>query len=290
MRIFGTDRMDGMLRRLGLKEGEAIVHPWINKALERAQKKVEARNFDMRKNILKYDDVMNDQRITVFDQRIDFMSSDNVQDIIRDMRHEVVEDLVDTHIPAKAYADQWDIEGLNERVIDLLGIELPLTEWAAEEGIADEELKSRILDHADRAAAARAAHFGSDVMRQVEKSILLQTLDQQWREHLLMLEHLRQIVGLRGYGQRDPLNEFKLEAFTLFAKLLTQLREDVCRFVMRVQVETTPPPLETPRAAFSGAANAEPKVGDIDFSNTPRNAGCPCGSGRKFKHCHGAVR
>ena len=289
MRIFGTDRMDGMLQRLGLKEGEAIIHPWINKALERAQKKVEARNFDTRKNILKYDDVMNDQRITVFEQRIDFMSSDNVQEIIRDMRHEVVEDLIETHIPAKAYADQWDIEGLNERVVDLLGIELPLADWAAEEGIADEELKLRILDHADRAAAARAAHFGSDVMRQVEKSILLQTLDQQWREHLLMLEHLRQIVGLRGYGQRDPLNEFKLEAFTLFAKLLTQLREDVCRFVMRVQVETAPPPLETPRAAFSGSAGAMHENGEIDYANTPRNAGCPCGSGRKFKHCHGAV-
>jgi len=284
MRIFGTDRMDGMLQRLGLKEGESIVHPWINKALERAQKKVEARNFDIRKNILKYDDVMNDQRKTVFEQRIDFMRAESVNEIIADMRHDVVDDLIETHIPAKAYADQWDIESLNERVIDLFNAETPVKEWATEEGIADQEMRERLTRLLDEQAAAKATKIGPDLMRQVEKSILLQTMDQRWREHLLLLEHLRQIVGIRGYGQRDPLNEFKLEAFTLFADLLTQLREDVCRFVSRVEMDTQPPALEVPDLA--DPSHPDP-AGEV---KVPRNAPCPCGSGKKFKHCHGAIR
>ncbi len=287
MRIFGTDRLDSMLQRLGLKDGEAIVHPWINKALERAQKKVEARNFDIRKNILKYDDVMNDQRKTVFEQRIDFMQADSVEDTVASMRLDIIDNLIERHIPERAYADQWDIEGLNSRVQELFDLALPLAEWAQEEGIADAEIKSRLIDAVTRQAAARVINIGPDLMRQAEKSILLQVLDHHWREHLHTLEHLRQIIGLRGYGQRDPLNEFKLEAFTLFSELLDQLREDVCRMTMRVQIETVPDMPQTPDIADM---DAEGEAARAIAEKTPRNAPCPCGSGKKYKHCHGAVR
>ena len=291
MRIFGTDRMDAMLQRLGLKDGEAIVHPWINKALERAQQKVEARNFDIRKNILKYDDVMNDQRKVVFEQRLEFMESESVDDTISMMRHQTIDEMVEAHIPPKAYAEQWDIDGLDEAVKDVFALDLPLQEWAAEEGIADEEISERLYDASDRFMAARAVELGPDIIRQVEKSILLQTLDQHWREHLVMLEHLRQIVGLRGLGQRDPLAEFKLEAFTLFSDLLTGLRRDVIRYLSRVQIETRPPELEMPEMDMPQSAEETDSDGAaIDFSKVGRNQPCPCGSGKKFKHCHGAVR
>lgn len=291
MRIFGTDRMDSMLQRLGLKDGEAIVHPWINKALERAQQKVEARNFDIRKNILKYDDVMNDQRKVVFEQRLEFMEADSVDDTITMMRHQTIDELVETHIPPKAYAEQWDMDGLDAAVKDVFALDLPVHDWAAEEGIADEEIAERLYDASDRFMAGRAVDLGPDIIRQVEKSILLQTLDQHWREHLLTLEHLRQIVGLRGLGQRDPLAEFKLEAFTLFSDLLTGLRQDVIRYLSRVQIETRPPELEVPEMADPLNELVENNEnGGIDFGKIGRNQPCPCGSGKKFKHCHGAVR
>ncbi len=296
MRIFGTDRMDSMLQRLGLKDGEAIVHPWINKALERAQQKVEARNFDIRKNILKYDDVMNDQRKVVFEQRLEFMEADSVDDTITMMRHQTIDELVETHIPPKAYAEQWDMDGLDAAVKDVFALDLPVHDWAAEEGIADEEIAERLYDASDRFMAARAVDLGPDIIRQVEKSILLQTLDQHWREHLLTLEHLRQIVGLRGLGQRDPLAEFKLEAFTLFSDLLTGLRQDVIRYLSRVQIETRPPELEVPEMEVPQMADPLDELaennenGGIDFGKVGRNQPCPCGSGKKFKHCHGAVR
>ena len=296
MRIFGTDRMDSMLQRLGLKDGEAIVHPWINKALERAQQKVEARNFDIRKNILKYDDVMNDQRKVVFEQRLEFMEADSVDDTITMMRHQTIDELVETHIPPKAYAEQWDMDGLDAAVKDVFALDLPVRDWAAEEGIADEEIAERLYDASDRFMAARAVDLGPDIIRQVEKSILLQTLDQHWREHLLTLEHLRQIVGLRGLGQRDPLAEFKLEAFTLFSDLLTGLRQDVIRYLSRVQIETRPPELEVPEMEVPQIADPLDELaennenGGIDFGKVGRNQPCPCGSGKKFKHCHGAVR
>jgi len=310
MRIFGTDRMDGMLQRLGLKDGEAIVHPWINKALERAQQKVEARNFDIRKNILKYDDVMNEQRKVVFEQRIDFMRAESVNDNVRDMRHQIVDDLVPRYVPPKAYPDQWDMDGLREEIGEIYNLDIPLSDWANEEGIADEEIVTRLHDAVDRAAAARATEIGPDIMRQVEKSVLLQTLDQHWRDHLVTLEHLRQIVGLRGFGQRDPLSEFKLEAFSLFSDLLSALRQDVVRYIMRVQVETPPPMPEMPEVAPTLPADATTQstqaapagmsagnsAGAFDPNNpatwgkVARNAPCPCGSGKKYKHCHGAVR
>src|SRR5205807_2101726 len=241
MRIFGSDRLDTMLTRLGLEEGEAIIHPWINKALEKAQQKVEARNFDIRKNLLKFDNVMNDQRKVIFDQRIDLMKDENVAETVSDMRHTVIDELVAKHVPENAYPEQWDTPGLKEELTRVLGIELPVDEWAKEEGIADEELISRIERRADEHMAAKVAQWGPDVIRYVEKSILLQTLDHLWREHLLMLEHLRQVIGLRGYGQRDPLNEYKSESFHLFETMIQRLREAVTAQLMRVEIVSQPP-------------------------------------------------
>src|SRR5499425_2290452 len=242
MRIFGSDKLDGMLQKLGLKENEAIVHPWINKALEKAQSKVEARNFDIRKNILKFDNVMNDQRKVIFDQRVEWMEDQAVAEVVGDMRHTVIDDLVAKHVPENAYPEQWDTAGLREELKRVLGLDLPADEWAKEEGIADEEIFTRVERRADEHMAAKVAQWGPDVMRYVEKSILLQSLDHLWREHLLMLEHLRQVIGLRGFGQRDPLNEYKSEAFQLFESLLSHLREAVTAQLMRVEIMQQPAP------------------------------------------------
>ncbi|MEE9586417.1 MAG: preprotein translocase subunit SecA, partial [Hyphomicrobiaceae bacterium] len=236
MRIFGSDRMDGMLQRLGLQEGEAIIHPWINKALEKAQSKVEARNFDARKHILKYDDVMNDQRKVIFEQRIELMGNEDVSETVNDMRHEVVEGMIGAHIPKNAYAEQWDVGGLGQEVERIFDLKLPVSEWAAEEGIADEEILERLTQAVDTKAAKKAAEVGSEGIRQIEKMVLLHTLDHLWREHLVTLEHLREVIGLRGYGQRDPLNEYKTESFTLFEGLLGQLREAVTGQLMHFEL------------------------------------------------------
>ncbi|WP_422027146.1 preprotein translocase subunit SecA [Pyruvatibacter mobilis] len=331
MRIFGTDRMDGVLQKLGLEEGEAIAHPWINKALERAQGKVEARNFDIRKNLLKYDDVMNDQRKVIFEQRIELMEEDDLSETISDMRHEIIEDMVRAHIPEKAYAEQWDAQGLREESLKYLNMNVPVEEWAQEEGIANEEIHDRLRRAADQAYALTAAQVGPDIMRQVEKSILLQTLDGHWREHLQMLDHLRHTIGLRGYGQRDPLNEYKTEAFELFESLLHRLRQDVTGKLMHVEIrqaDDVPPPVEGQSLPEMEAHHIDPTTGrdemlDADIEeirggdtmvaerpaatlrNNPgvamnpndpstwgkvaRNAPCPCGSGKKYKHCHGRV-
>ena len=317
MRIFGSDKLDGMLQRLGLQENEAIVHPWINKALEKAQQKVEARNFDIRKNVLKFDNVMNDQRKVIFDQRIELMKDENVADTVADMRKDVVDTLVKKHVPENAYPEQWDTKGLKEELNTVLGLELPVDEWAKEEGIADEELIHRVERRADEHMASKVAQWGPDVMRYVEKSILLQSLDHLWREHLLMLEHLRQVIGLRGFGQRDPLNEYKSEAFQLFKSLISRLREAVTAQLMRVEIRQAPPP-EPESLPFMEAHHIDPTTGEDELAMSDavatmaRNAGanlsaaparnpkdpsswgkvgrneaCPCGSGKKFKHCHG---
>jgi len=316
MRIFGSDKLDSMLQRLGLKEDEAIVHPWINKALEKAQQKVEARNFDIRKNLLKFDNVQNDQRKVIFDQRVDLMKEDTVSETIADMRHAVVDDLVAKHVPESAYPEQWDTAGLKEELARVLALDLPVDEWAKEEGIADEELLSRIERRADEAMASKVAQWGPDVLRYVEKSILLQTLDGLWREHLLMLEHLRQVIGLRGYGQRDPLNEYKEEAFNLFEAMISRLREAVTAQLMRVEIVSAPPD-EQNELPYMEAHHVDPSTGEDQLAmadvtlapayageaaeraanrnpNDPtswgkvgRNEVCPCGSGKKFKHCHG---
>ncbi len=318
MRIFGSDRLDGMLQKLGLQENEAIVHPWINKALEKAQQKVEARNFDLRKNVLKFDNVMNDQRKVIFDQRIELMKDENVAETVGDMRKEVVDTLVAKFVPENAYPEQWDTKGLKEELDRVLGLDLPVDEWAREEGIADEELIARVERRADEHMAAKVAQWGPDVMRYVEKSILLQTLDHLWREHLLMLEHLRQVIGLRGFGQRDPLNEYKSEAFQLFESLLSHLREAVTAQLMRVEIMQAPPPEPQQNLPFMQASHINPATGEDELAmseavatlarnagaavssgpardpNDPatwgkvgRNEACPCGSGKKFKHCHG---
>ncbi len=318
MRIFGSDRLDGMLQKLGLKQNEAIVHPWINKALEKAQQKVEARNFDLRKNILKYDDVMNDQRKVIFDQRVEWMSDAVTAEIVSDMRHEVIEDLIAKHVPENAYPEQWDVAGLKEELTRVLGLDLPVDQWAKEEGIADDDLIERVTRRADEHMAAKVAQWGPDVLRYVEKSILLQTLDHLWREHLVMLEHLRQVIGLRGYGQRDPLNEYKAEAFNLFEAMSQNLRQAVTSQLMRVEIvpqqpESTPElPMmqghhfdpstgedEMELAAAGAATLARHGIGSVTATAQPssndrstwgkvgRNEPCPCGSGKKYKHCHG---
>ncbi len=319
MRIFGTDRMDGMLQKLGLQEGEAIVHPWINKALEKAQQKVEARNFDIRKNLLKFDNVMNDQRRAIFEQRIDLMRAEDVSETVDDMRRQVIDDLVTAHVPEKAYAEQWDMAGLKEEAKTNLDLDLPIEEWGEEEGIAEEEIRERLYSASDRHMAAKTAQVGPELMRQVEKAVLLQTLDRHWRDHLMMLDHLRQAVGLRGYGQRDPLNEYKAEAFELFESLLARLREDVTRQLSVAQfvTEAQAPRIEEAQLPEMHAHHLDPMTGTDEmeegdvatlqrpvrndpgvaadpndprtWGKTARNAPCPCGSGKKYKHCHGAL-
>ncbi|TKW76443.1 MAG: preprotein translocase subunit SecA, partial [Bradyrhizobium icense] len=276
MRIFGSDRLDSMLQRLGLKEGEAIIHPWINKALEKAQQKVEARNFDIRKNLLKFDNVQNDQRKVIFEQRVDLMKDDSVAETITDMRHAYVDDVVAKHIPEHAYAEQWDVAGLKDELNRVLGIELPVDEWAKEEGIADEEMLTRIETRVDEHMAAKVAQWGPDVMRYVEKTILLQTLDHLWREHLIMLDHLRQVIGLRGYGQRDPLQEYKSEAFNLFETMTANLREGVTAQLMRVEIvppEQPPEPLPAMEAHKFDPNTGEDEMAFAKASLVPANGG-----------------
>ncbi|SIQ64487.1 protein translocase subunit secA [Rhizobium sp. RU35A] len=310
MRIFGSDRMDGMLQKLGLKEGEAIVHPWINKALERAQKKVEARNFDTRKNLLKYDDVTNDQRKVIFEQRIELMDATDLTETVADMRHEVVDMLVTKHIPERAYAEQWDAKGLKEEVQRLLNLDLPVEDWVQEEGIAEDDIRERLMTAADAAAHDRAERFGPEIMTYVERSILLQTLDHLWREHIVNLDHLRSVVGFRGYAQRDPLQEYKAEAFELFQALLANLREVVTAQLMRVELVREAPQAPEPPPVMQ-AHHFDPTTGEDEFAQPAifaadeaidrdpsnpatwgkvgRNELCPCGSGKKFKHCHGVL-
>jgi preprotein translocase subunit SecA len=246
MRIFVLERMDGLLKRLGLKEGEAIVHPWINRALEKAQQKVEARHFDVRKNLLRYDDVMNDQRRVIFDQRVELMTDDNVSETIKDMRHEVIAAMVRKHIPEKAYAEQWDTAGLAEEIKATVNLDLPVVDWAKEEGIAEEEVEERVIKAADEAAASKTARFTPEIMRQLEKAILLQTLDAVWREHLVTLDHLRQVIGFRGYAQRDPLNEYKTEAFAMFEAMLQNLRTTVVSQLAKIEIIQQPAQSELP--------------------------------------------
>ncbi len=346
MRIFGSERMDSVLQTLGLQEGEAITHPWMNKSLEMAQKKVEARNFDIRKQILKFDDVMNDQRKVIFDQRIDIMAEDDVSDTVRELRHQVVQDLVLRAIPENAYAEQWNTGMLKEAMSGIFELDLPIEQWAAEEGIANEEIEERLLKAADEKAAQKESEIGSEMYRQIEKMVLLQTLDHLWREHLLTLEHLRQVIGFRAYGQRDPLNEYKSEAFVLFESMLAKLREATTGTLMHVELTQggQPPELEEPELPPMEAHHIDPTTGMDDaqpmmtpgmveelsmvdraiaargrggpresgplkraplqtrkgggtavdpndpatWGRVARNDSCPCGSGKKYKHCHGS--
>ncbi|WGW04300.1 preprotein translocase subunit SecA [Tropicibacter oceani] len=319
MRIFGSERLEKVLSTLGMKEGEAIVHPWVNKSLERAQAKVEGRNFDIRKQLLKFDDVMNDQRKVIFSQRREIMEAKDLSEIVQDMRHEVIDDLVDTYAPPKAYADQWNVQGLYAACIEKLGIDVPVMGWAEEDGVDQDVIRERLEDASDKLMAEKAEAFGPDTMRQIEKQVLLQTIDAKWREHLLTLEHLRSVVGFRGYAQRDPLNEYKTEAFQLFEGLLEGLREQVTTQLSQVRPMTEEEQrammqqLAQQQAKLQQAAQqaqaahepvlptaedsteAAPLVDGFDetnpdtWGNPGRNDPCPCGSGNKFKHCHGRL-
>ncbi|MBV2359643.1 preprotein translocase subunit SecA [Thalassococcus sp. CAU 1522] len=330
MRIFGSERLDKVLSTLGMKEGEAIVHPWVNKSLERAQAKVEGRNFDIRKQLLKFDDVMNDQRKVIFAQRREIMEAEDLSEVTEDMRNEVIDDLVDTYAPPKTYAEQWNMQGLYAAVMEQLGVDLPIIAWGDEDGVDQDVIRERLEDETAKYMAEKAEAFGPETMRQIEKQVLLQTIDGKWREHLLTLEHLRSVVGFRGYAQRDPLNEYKNEAFQLFESMLDSLRAEVTQKLAQVRPMTqeeqqalmqklaqqqaamqqraagaaptrpaTPDAPAQPASADAGAgaalAVAEPLVDGFDetdpatWGNPGRNDPCPCGSGKKFKHCHGRL-
>ena len=312
MRIFGSERLDAVLSKLGMKEGEAIVHPWVNKSLERAQAKVEGRNFDIRKQLLKFDDVMNDQRKAIFGQRMEVMQAEDLSEIVQDMRHQVAEDLVDHYLPPKSYSDKWDGAGLHDALIEKMGLDLPITAWADEEGTDQEAIRDRIIAASDTLMAEKLAAFGPDTMRNIEKQLLLQSIDGKWREHLLRLEHLRSVIGFRGYAQRDPLNEYKTESFQLFESMLNSLRQDVTEKLAQVRpvsqeeqqallaqylaqqqaakdaaapAPVAVAPLATASAALAGFVESDPST----WGNPARNDLCPCGSGEKFKHCHGKL-
>ena len=300
MRIFGGDRLKSMMGKMGWEEGEELTNRFMSKAVERAQVRVETRNFDIRKNLLKYDDVMNDQRKTIFEQRMEFMTDDDVSDVIEDFRHQCCEDLIEEYIPKKAYAEQWNIEGLTEKAKETLAMEIPFADWAKEEGIADEEMMERLKKTTDEAFTQLTNGIDDGEMHRVEKQLLLQVIDQNWREHLQQLDNLKSVIGMRAYGQRDPLNEYKSEAFTLFDNLLTDLREGVTKAVTRLlinvqmqrqqeQVAAQQQTRPTARAPMDmlGQAPAAPQLGEDDFKGVSRNSPCPCGSGDKFKHCHG---
>ncbi len=347
MRIFGSERMDSMLQRLGLKEGEAIIHSWVNKALAKAQQKVEARNYDIRKQLLKYDDVMNDQRKVVYEQRREIMNARDVAATVADMRNDSISEMIARAVPDNALPEQWDIAALHAECLRLFALDLPLAEWAKEEGIDSATVEERIVAAADRRMAEKTANYGTDLMRMAEKSLLLQILDQTWKDHLLSLDHLRQGINLRAYAQRDPLNEYKREAFELFEEMLVALRQQVTSVLSHVELRVEPPPEPPPFAGFSYAEAApmerEEALAEADsqsarapngatrsrasrasprgngssegngngrgrtsergsqrpgernsaprapWAGTPRNATCPCGSGKKFKHCHGRV-
>ncbi len=301
MRIFGSERLDRVLSTLGMDEGEAIIHPWVNKSLERAQAKVEGRNFDIRKQLLKFDDVMNDQRKAIFGQRLDVLEADDLSDVVQDMRRDVIYDLITIRMPPKSYAEQWNTEGLCEDITENFGLQLPIKEWAEEDGIDDEAIADRIIDEVDKMMAEKSVAFGPQSMRQIEKQVLLQTIDTKWREHLITLEHLRSVVGFRGYAQRDPLNEYKSEAFQLFESLLNGLRSDVSQHLAKVRPLTKEEQvamiqqMATQQNQASPQIEAKSKLPKFDendrstWGNIGRNDPCPCGSGKKFKHCHGRL-
>jgi preprotein translocase subunit SecA len=350
MRIFGSERMESMLQRLGLKDGEAIIHPWVNKALAKAQQKVEARNYDIRKQLLKYDDVMNDQRKVVYEQRREIMSAQDVAPTIVDMRHETITVIVARAIPENALPEQWDITGLHAECLRLLALDAPLAEWAKEEGIDRRTVEERLVEAAEGHMTGKEATFGEELMRMAEKSLLLQFLDHIWKDHLLQLDHLRQGINLRAYAQRDPLNEYKREAFELFETMLANLREQVTSALSHLEMRTDampePEPMPFGELSYSEEFYFEPEeaLADADplprrpapgangsgdgsarrresgraagvavagsdvrerggerqaaarapaerapWAGTPRNAACPCGSGRKYKHCHGRI-
>jgi preprotein translocase subunit SecA len=295
MRIFGGERMDGWMQKLGFEEGESLKHPWLNRAVEKSQEKVETRNYDIRKNLLKFDNVMNDQRKAIYEQRREVMNEENLEETIADMREHLIEDLINNHIPPRSYPDDWDTKGLSIESKRIFTTDFGLEEWAKEEGIENETFHDRYLDAADRFMASRSADIGPDIMRQLERSILLQSIDSHWKEHLAQLDHLRQVIQLRAYGQRNPLDEYKTESFSMFENMLSTTRDNVAMLLAHVELrreDDIPDLAELDRGSMSEkhASNASASAADIKaWKNTPRNADCPCGSGKKYKHCHGQV-
>jgi preprotein translocase subunit SecA len=280
MRIFGSERLESMLGKLGLENGEAIVHPWINKAVEKAQGKVEAHNFEIRKQLLKFDDVMNEQRKVIFDQRKEIMRSDDISEMIHDMRHEVIESIVFKSIPEKSYHDEWDAENLLADTKNYLSLTVPVKKWIKEDGIIEKEIISRLIELSNNFMAERAVQIGIDVFRQAEKTLMLQVLDQGWKDHLLMLDQMRQSIGLRAYAQKDPLNEYKREAFELFEDMLDKLRKTITSVLSNIEIRQEESNLDENN-------KIPPK---LDNRKIPRNATCPlCDSGKKYKHCCGKI-
>ncbi|WP_339861450.1 preprotein translocase subunit SecA [Paremcibacter congregatus] len=303
MRIFGGERMDSLMQKFGFEEGESLIHPWLNRAVEKSQEKVETRNYEIRKNLLKFDNVMNDQRKAIYDQRRDVMNSDDLSETLSDMRAQVVEDLVENHIPARAYPQDWDTEGMSEEATRIFGRDFGLKSWVEEEGIDSEAFENRLIDEADRFMAKRAADMGPEIMRQVERSLLLQAIDRFWKEHLAQLDHLRQVIQLRAYGQRDPLNEYKTEAFSMFEQMLEATRDNVVMLMANIEIAPAEPlpELQDPDLSALDITHIDATTGENDASATidpknpktwgevSRNAPCPCSSGEKYKHCHGKV-
>ena len=320
MRIFGSERLDKILSSLGMKEGEAIVHPWVNKSLEKAQAKVEGRNFDIRKQLLRFDDVMNDQRKAIFGQRLEIMQAEDVTEIAMDMRHQVIDDLIDEFMPPRTFADRWNVEGLRDAAREKLFMDMPIADWAAEEGVDQGAMSERIIEASDKMMAEKTEAFGKPTMENIEKQLLLQAIDGKWREHLLRLEHLRSVIGFRSYAQRDPLNEYKTEAFQLFETMLNSLRTQVCEQLSRIRplskeeqeqmmaqmlaqqqaqaggeakisvVPKTAAEAASPAASMAGARlDGFDEADPATWGSPGRNDMCPCGSGEKFKHCHGKL-
>ncbi|PCJ44523.1 MAG: preprotein translocase subunit SecA [Alphaproteobacteria bacterium] len=302
MRIFGGERMDSLMQKFGFEEGESLIHPWLNRAVEKSQEKVEARNYEIRKNLLKFDNVMNDQRKAIYDQRREVMVSDDLTETLNDMRAQVIEDLVETHIPPRAYPQDWDADGISEEVTRIFGRDFGLRDWINEEGIDSGAFEDRLIEEADRFMAKRAADIGPEIMRQVERSLLLQAIDRYWKEHLAQLDHLRQVIQLRAYGQRDPLNEYKTEAFAMFESMLEETRDNVVMLLAHIEIQTEQqvPDLPEPDLSSLNISHIDPTTGENDaaaldptdpktWGNISRNAPCPCGSGDKYKHCHGKV-
>jgi preprotein translocase subunit SecA len=322
LRIFGPQTMFSRLMNKNLEDGEAIVSPWISKAIETAQKMVEARNYDIRKQVVEFDDVMNDQRKVIYEQRADIMDAESVSDVIADMRVETAAALVTVNCPPGTYPEQWDVEGLKESVDAVFGLQPPINDWLQEEAVEQEMIIERVRDAADAAMNAKLEGLEPGTWDDVEKQILIQTLDHHWKEHLATLDALRQVIHLRSYAQKKPIDEYKQEAFLLFERLLVSIREDVTTKLMRAQLQFTdpvPPPLPDFITQHIDPFSGDDDTADIDaatgavLSNLPplnipqpqmpqgqaggdvveaplsRNAPCPCGSGRKYKHCHGQL-
>jgi len=287
MRIFGSDKMDSVLKSLGLKEGESIKHAWISKALERAQKKVEGRNFDIRKTLLKFDDVLNDQRKTIFEQRLDLMNSTDISEVAKEMQYDVADEIVNNHAPEKLYIEQWNIEEIKNDIKTYFAGDIDLDNLLKEDGFDQEKLKNKIYQIIDKRSEIRSESHPQELVNNLEKMVLLKIIDDKWMMHINNLEQLRGTIGLRGYGQRDPLNEYKNEAFGLFEDLIFNLKNDVAKIFSRMSIR--------PNAQLDQDSNGreikKSEASPLSQSNNkiPRNSPCPCGSGKKYKHCHGKI-